>query len=316
MNGAKDKKTRRIIDDGPALLLPWLEAFIAGLEQQERSPHTLAAYRRDLTAFARWFTGTTGEPSQPDLWTATDLRAYRRHLVEDRSQKPSSVNRALAALKSYLRHAQVEGLVLGALPSHVPPPVAQVPLGPRWLDQREQRALLRAVERGGRARDVAIVVLLLHTGLRVAELCALTWQDVEIRERSGVLHVRRGKGRKLRSVPLNLEAREALAGLGFAEHRDSPEPIFRGQRGPLTPRGAQSALSRYLPHLASRGIRQLSPHLLRHTCLKNLRDAGASLEEVAAIAGHENLNTTRRYSEPSLKDLERAVGRLASDREG
>lgn len=306
MDRAKDKKTRRITDGGPVLVLPWLEAFIACLEQQERSPHTLAAYRRDLTAFARWFTGATGEPCQPDLWTATDLRAYRRHLFEDRGQKPASVNRALAAVKSYLRHAQVEGLALGALPSHVPPPVAQVPLGPRWLDQRERRVLLRAVERGGRARDVAIVVLLLHTGLRVAELCALTWQDVEIRERSGVLHVRRGKGRKLRSVPLNLAAREALVALGYAEGQ-GPAPIFRGQRGSLTPRGVQSALIRYLPHLAHYGIRQLSPHLLRHTCFKNLRDAGASLEEVAAIAGHENLNTTRRYSEPSLKDLERAV---------
>ena len=60
------------------------------------------------------------------------------------------------------------------------------------------------------ARDIALVALLLHTGLRVAELAALRWTDLEIRDRSGKLTVRRGKGRKQRTIPLNVEARNAL----------------------------------------------------------------------------------------------------------
>ena len=57
------------------------------------------------------------------------------------------------------------------------------------------------------------MALLLHTGLRVAELAALRWADLEIRDRSGKLTVRRGKGRKQRTIPLNVEARNALVEL-------------------------------------------------------------------------------------------------------
>ena len=70
--------------------------------------------------------------------------------------------------------------------------------------------MIRAVERHGPARDIAMVALMLNTGLRVAELAALRWTDLEVRDRSGKLTVRRGKGRKQRTIPLNIEARNAL----------------------------------------------------------------------------------------------------------
>jgi len=70
--------------------------------------------------------------------------------------------------------------------------------------------LMRAVQKSGRVRDVAIVTLLLYTGLRVSELCALATADVSIRERSGVPVVRSGKGGKRREVPFNASARRAL----------------------------------------------------------------------------------------------------------
>ncbi len=78
--------------------------------------------------------------------------------------------------------------------------------------QLEVEALLRAVERGDRARDVAILRFLL---LRVQELCDLVWSDVRIWSRKGRALVRRGKGSKQREIPLNKEAREALESLGY-----------------------------------------------------------------------------------------------------
>jgi site-specific recombinase XerD len=167
--------------------------------------------------------------------------------------------------------------------------------------------LLRAVERVGRSRDLAVVRLLLNTGLRVQELCALTWKDVALSERKGLLTVRHGKGAKHRQVPLNHDARAALATLGYPQHAGQEAAIIQGQRGPMTPRGVQSLLARYEP-LA--GLEDLSPHALRHTFCKNLIDAGVGLEQVAALAGHESLETTRRYCTPSRLDLERAVERI------
>src|SRR5512142_1385271 len=89
----------------------------------------------------------------------------------------------------------------------------------------------------------AVVRLLLNTGLRVQELCALTWKDVALSERKGLLTVRQGKGGKHRQVPLNHDARAALAALGYAQHAGEEVVILQGQRGPMTPRGVQALLA-------------------------------------------------------------------------
>lgn len=290
-----------------------IDRFTRFLAQSEHSPLTIKNYRSDLDAFATWFEGANGEQMEPTKVTPTDLRQFKRWLVEQRRLKPNTVNRKLATLKSFLTWAARAGLTNG-LPVPAPGqawsgprPVAQEQPGPRWLDRREQNALLRAVERAHRSRDLAIVRLLLNTGLRVQELCALTWKDVALSERKGLLTVRHGKGAKHRQVPLNHDARAALAALGYPQHAGKEAAIIRGQRGPMTPRGVQSLLAKYEP-LA--GLDDLSPHALRHTFCKNLIDAGVGLEQVAALAGHESLETTRRYCTPSRLDLERAVERI------
>jgi integrase/recombinase XerC len=128
--------------------------------------------------------------------------------------------------------------------------------------------------------------------------------DVHIRHAKrfqGTLTVRKGKGSKRRQIPLNKDARQALLSLGYSEHAGKPRPVFIGQRGPLTPRGLQILLGAYV---RAAGVKDVTPHSLRHSFCKNLVDAGVSLEKIAALAGHESLETTRRYCEPSLQDLQ------------
>jgi site-specific recombinase XerD len=255
-------------------------------------------------AFATWFRDTNGEELTPAQITPTDLRAYKRFLADHRRLKPSSVNRQLAMLKSFLAWATRTGLSpAGPLPA-LPKALPRERQGSRWLDRRELYALRRAVERGGRIRDIAMVTLFLNTGLRLRELCALLWRDVRVTARTGVLTVTRGKGAKPRQLPLNADARRALMRLGYEAHAGSAAPVFVGQRGPLTPSGVQRLLRLYA-HAAH--LEALSPHRLRHTFCKTLVDAGVGLEKVAALAGHESLETTRRYCTPSLKDLAQAV---------
>lgn len=217
--------------------------------------------------------------------------------------KPNSTNRHLATLRCFLKWAAEGGMVSDARALKVPAFEREVRSGPRWLDRRERFTLVRAVEQGESARDESIVKLLLNTGLRVQEMCALHWHDVTMTERKGVLTVRQGKGGKRRQVPLNADARKALALAGHALYAGKRLPIFTGQRGPLTPRGVQSMIGRYA---AKVGL-EITPHTLRHTFCKDLVNAGVGLEKVAALAGHESMESTRRYCEPSLKDLEIVV---------
>jgi site-specific recombinase XerD len=296
----------------PATWTRALSRFADHLVDQEKSDHTRNNYREDLMAFTGWYQETFHE--RPDLraLAPSELREWKAHLRDDLKFEPATVNRKLAALRSFLAWAAAEGL---AAEIATPRSIKQVKPPPRWLDRKQQRALVRAVERGGYARDIALVALLLHTGLRVAELAALRWADLEIRDRSGTLKVRKGKGRKQRTIPLNLEARHALAELRAMRDRwGMPRTVgvLQGQRGPLTERGIQARLAKYATDAR---IEDLSPHVLRHTWCKNLADAGVRLEVIAALAGHESLETTRRYVEPGQDDLAAAVERIAGGAE-
>ena len=131
-----------------------------------KSPRTVKAYKHDLVTFARWFEQTTGEDFDPQAVDSREIREYKGYLVR-RGLKPSTINRRLIALRRFFRWAKQEGLV-GDNPFDVLEKVLvkeQKNTAPRWLDPKEQSALLRAVRKGKSKRDLAIIQTLLGTGL-------------------------------------------------------------------------------------------------------------------------------------------------------
>ena len=278
-----------------------IKKFTLFLKQAECSKATIKNYTSDLLAFGRWFLNTNGEQCLVSKITSIDLREYKQWLLHQRKLKPNSINRKLATLRSYLDWAEQVQLIKYRLP--MPKFLSKPKLGPRWLDKQKQNQLLRTVEQYGNSRDIAIIKLLLNTGLRVQELCNLQWKDVSISERKGLLTVNNGEGNKRREVPLNKEARNAFMSLEYAKFSGQKQMVLQGQRGALTARGIQF-IFKYYSSLIKESI---TPQSLRHTFCKNLINAGARLEKVAAIAGHENLETTRLYCEPSTLDLQQAV---------
>src|SRR5262249_28486937 len=87
-----------------------IDRFARFLAQSEHSPLTIKNYRSDLDAFAAWFQSANGEPMEPAKITPTDLRQFKRWLIEQRRLKPNTVNRKLATLKSFLTWAARAGL--------------------------------------------------------------------------------------------------------------------------------------------------------------------------------------------------------------
>ncbi len=282
--------------------------FEAWLCERDRSAATVRSYLADLHDFAAWFCRTNGEALSVERLTPTDVREYRAFLQSVRRVRAATVRRRLMALRAYCRWGLEVGRVEHDATARLRFPGATA-LAPRWLTRQEQWRLVREAERARAAadtpsrqrlalRDWALVVFLLHTGLRIAEACALEVQDVEIGERTGWVQVRDGKGTRARQVPLNAEARRALRDWLEERGTDSGR-LFGG----LTPSGAY----RRLATLGRRAGVKVHPHTLRHTFAKNLVDSGTGLERVAALLGHSNLNTTRAYITPSPHDLERAV---------
>lgn len=279
----------------------WISEFVQHLQDAERSPATIAGYRIDLDGFSEWL-AKQKEAIVDGQMTLECLLAFKQYLC-DRPLKPKSVNRKIASLQSFLKWAEQKGYQKERIT-----PLKRVrehKKGPRWLNDAEQKKLLAAA--ANNPRDQAIILLLLHTGLRVQELCSLKWQNVLLHNSHGLLVVSKGKGNKRREVPLNQTACQALQILKYTQHQ-SGSYVIKGKQGPMTPRGIQQLLKKYAEKA---GLQNVTPHQLRHTFCKNLVNAGVGLEKIAMIAGHDSLESTRWYCEPSLQDLQQAVDRIA-----
>jgi integrase/recombinase XerC len=262
-----------------------LRDFARGLEERDLSPVTARGYRHDLDRFREWFEQSRGgAPKGVPLSriTAVDLINYRQHLVRAERLEATTINRKVQALKKLFRWARESGQVK----ADVSVDQRFLPLGqrlrPPGLTEAEVQALLRAAgqtRHGLAKRNYALVTLLVETGLRVGEVCQLRRGDLEVRDRSGRVRVREGKGRKAREVPLNSNARRALR-LYLAERAEpQPEdPVFLSERGgkPLALRTFQATIG----ELGQRArIRRLpvTPHLMRHTfALRYLNPASCS----------------------------------------
>jgi site-specific recombinase XerD len=296
-----------------------LTGFAQFLTEQDRSPTTIRGYIGDVRLFARWFAQLKGNLPALREWSSADVRQYRQTL-SDAGAKPQTINRKLAAVAAYGHWAVQKGL-LENNPAESIRSIESVPLAPKWLDKKQRAALVRAIENDLklarqryprlwllRLRDAAIVTLMLNTGLRVGEVCALKLDDVQISERKATLQIRSGKGRKQRSIPINASARAFL--VEWLKHHPGGQDawFFVGQRGePLLPRSVQRAVKRYADDAE---LDEVTPHTLRHTFAKTLIDEGVELEKIAALLGHSNLNTTRIYTVPGEDDLNDAVRKL------
>jgi len=282
------------------------EAVARYLEDLQLAPlalRTREAYGQHAATYGRWLAGRADAASALTQPRGRDhaVRDFKRYLKLEQGWKPASVNLALAAVDHFNRF-------LGLGPAIVTrEPLAQS--APRALSGDDQRALLRTTE-DAKPRDRAIVVLLLYTALRLTELVRLDASDARVSARKGLLVVRSGKGDRYREVPLNRPVREALeAWLEIRSERltDDEPALFVGPQGRrLSPR----AVDMVIRNTARRAGLELSAHVLRHTCVTNLVRGGNDIVLVAELAGHQRLETTRRYSLPSAADRQAAMDRL------
>ena len=286
----------------------YLQDFLDYLYDQDKSEQTIRAYLADLSAFSRWIEERTEDPFSPHIITPLDIVNYRRHL-QDNKKSPATINRHIASLSSFCKWSCDMNLI-PTNPIENIKGVSRESIGPKSLERREQLALIRAVQKTGKRRDLAIINLLLHTGIRVSELCSLRKGDLVIEGRRAMIKISKGKGNKMRYVPLNSTALKSLySHIGPLEdlvhetHED--RHMFHGQKGnPLTERGARHLIKKYAYNAKMAWV---SPHALRHTCAKNLIDAGQPIDRVAKILGHSSINTTSIYTMPTEADLQHAV---------
>lgn len=266
-----------------------IEAFLAELGVARRvSPHTLAAYRRDLALLLAHV-----EALGLRDWRALQVEQVRAFVAAQhrRGLAPKSLQRLLSACRSLFRFLQREGHL-----SLDPATGLRAPKAPRKLPQvldADEVAQLVQVEGDAPIdrRDRALLELFYSSGLRLAELCALRWRDLDPDQ--GLVTVV-GKGSKTRIVPVGRHALAALA-QWRAHGGVAAAPIFTGRGGaPITPRAVQQRVRQ----LAQRqGLwKRVHPHLLRHSCASHVLESSGDLRGVQELLGHADIATTQVYT--------------------
>ena len=272
--------------------------------QRGLSRATLAGYRRDLEALARWL--------RRDLVTATesDLKDYLAvRLAERRS--PRSTARFLSAARGFYQRAFDVGTMAIDPTANLSRPLLGRPL-PTSLSEDEVERLL-AVARSDDPenepagfRDRAMLETLYATGLRVSELVSLTLAALNLRR--GTVQVV-GKGGKERLVPLGetaidwIERYLAVARPLILKGRASSALFVSNRARAMTRQTFWHIVKR---HAAAAGIdREISPHTLRHAFATHLVNHGADLRAVQLMLGHADLSTTQIYTHVARDRLKR-----------
>jgi tyrosine recombinase XerC len=285
-----------------------IRAFLQTLEGERGvSPHTLTAYRRDVSRFAR-FLRQEGVGS----WGEVTTGASRRYVASlDGRLARSAIARNLSELRAFFRFLYREGKV-----AHDPVGLITAPKQPtrlpKVLTPDEVAAVLGAPDTSTPAglRDRALLEILYATGLRVSELVAMRVAAVGAGTEFRVL----GKGRRERIVLAGEAAQEALARYvqngrpALVGARRDPVVLFvNGRGGALTDRGVRVILDRCIRRAALG--RRISPHVLRHTFATHLLDGGADLRSVQELLGHADLRSTQIYTHVSRDWLKRVYDR-------
>jgi site-specific recombinase XerD len=277
------------------------EAFARSLTAT--SDATIQAYSRDLAAFVAW--AERAGLDDPARVERLHLRRYLAYLGTRRYAR-RSIARKASSLRRYFGWLRRTGAIPADPSLGLSAPKGEARL-PRVLKQDELRTLLdeplAAVEGDDpavRLRDDAVLELLYGSGLRVAELCGLAPDDLDLG--AGTVTVW-GKGSKQRRVPLSEPAAattEAWLRQGRAQLATATSPadaVFLNRRGNrLTPRDVR----RILDH---RSPAPTHPHALRHTFATHLLDGGADLRAVQELLGHGDLGTTQIYTHVSRERL-------------
>lgn len=281
-----------------------IDAFIDAVWLEDGlSNNTLAAYRRDLSAYSVWLGGEAQQGRQLNDTVERDLSAYAA-LKRD-STKATSANRRLTVFKRYFRWALREHFI-NTDPTLKLESARQALRVPQIMSEAQVELLLTSPddETPLGLRDRAMLELLYASGLRVSELIGLKTFHVGLNE--GVLRVM-GKGSRERLVPFGQVAREWVE-LYLAQAR--PEILGRQQTEDLFVTKHGHGMSRVMfwmlvkKYALVAGITSpLSPHTLRHAFATHLLNHGADLRVVQLLLGHADISTTTIYTHVARERL-------------
>ncbi|RIK17763.1 MAG: integrase [Acidobacteria bacterium] len=275
-----------------------------------------AALRQAIAAHLARYTGQTRTHTESDLraflnWCRErgldPLTAHRVHvelyvrwMQETRRYKPSTISRRLSVVIGFYATAVIDGVLPTSPADHVRRPHVPPESPTLGLSHLQFEAMLQAGRASGNINDFALVAMLGLLGLRIFEACGANIQDLREEHGHRVLKVR-GKGGKVVLTPLPPAVQRAIE---RAVDRREDGPILRNRQGGRMDRHAATRRLHHLADDAGINLPRMHPHMLRHTFVTTMLDAGVDLRDVQIAARHADPRTTMRYDR-ARKNLDR-----------
>ena len=295
------------------------------LERQAgKSHYTRKAYKAGLSSFYDYVTDVRG--ISPMLFQYSQcsyqlVLEYSRYLQEEMHRKSTTVNSKLASIKAYLEYSSdCDASVISVYVSVCRVPFLSVPKVQMPVIQPKDLAGLLDSPGHTRTgnRDRFILILLFDTAVRVSELVNITLGDISEDGGSYTVLIH-GKGRKERCIVLSERAGKHMKGYLRSYHGDcrdqAARPLFytvtHGNLSAMSVRNVERILNKYGTKARAEypGIPDsVSPHTIRRSRATSLYRDGVPIEQVSALLGHSQIETTRsHYASPSLEQMKEAV---------
>ncbi|KRE94905.1 integrase [Paenibacillus sp. Soil766] len=299
-----------------------LKNFLIWLKNEGKDEKTISAYKTTVGQFLEWVSGTYDEKPLSEI-KPIEIKEYIGYMKHTLNRKQATVNKATASLKTYFVYLANNGEISDNPMTRIKIQKVQSSeqIGEtgvsKWMTKEEQDRFISYLDleknEFKRLRNLAIIDVMLYSGLRVAEVEELKVDDVKVNG-DVTLTIREGKKGKYSTVTLVskhnrnlrnwLKQRQALTDDRYVQ---SPYLFVSERTGQLTSRGIQVMLDKYAK-LAR--MDNVTPHRLRHSFCKNLANSGASIEIIRRLARHENIQTTAIYIDPSHQEQINALRKM------
>ena len=276
--------------------------------ERSLSPHTVAAYRRDLTKYLQYL--LSAGASELNEISPQIVAGFADYVTAEQGEfVAASVARMVTAVRGWHRFLADEGITASDPAREVHPPKIPSRL-PKAITIEQMGHLIESASVGDTPislRDRALVEVLYGTGARISEAVALTVDDLDFEHAAVRLF---GKGRKERVVPLGSYAISALEAYlvrgraALAAKGTGIPALFLNKRGNALSR--QSAWEAIQSIAQRAGLAHISPHTFRHSFATHLLQGGADIRIVQELLGHSSVTTTQIYTKvtpETLKDV-------------
>jgi integrase/recombinase XerC len=297
-----------------------VDAFIKFLYEEGKDEKTILTYRGSVTHFLKWKEERDGaftiEESRP-----VDIKEYISYLKHQCKRKPTTINKYIAALKVLFAFLVTQGVIKDNPMTRIKNEKLEfvnIATQPKWLTKEEQDRFISHVQlepnEFKRLRNLAIIDLMLYTGLRVHEVVSLDLDDIQKKDGGFHITIKEGKGHKYASVILvDKHSKNLRKWIRLRKNLDNyiykkSTKLFVSERSPFfTERGIQKMLIKYA---CLANMKYITPHRFRHSFCKNLANAGTPIEIIRRLARHESIQTTAIYIESSKEEQIAALRRI------